>query len=213
MASVLRVTRRPIVVALVVLAAVAIVLVLVAVWNPWRYTALYPLAYQGGAVAVLVLAGALVAAAGLMRFADTGRKAVFGLVGALVAIPALCVGLPTVALGRAFRVAESDGPTVLAVSPDGNYSVVTSTIDTGTGVRTRLYLRSRNLLFSRESAVPLAECGYDPFAGGVPPESVRFTSDHTVAIPVQDAETTVIGFDPGTLTPAHTVAMCPPKSP
>jgi hypothetical protein len=204
MASALRVPRRPLAIALGALAAVAVLLVLAALWNPWRYTALYPLAYQAGAIGVLVLAGALVATAGLMTFADTGRKAVFGLAGVLVAVPALCVGLPTVALDGLWRRAEQSAVTVLAVSPDGHFSVIRYTVDSGT----RLYLRSRALLFSRESGVPIAECPFDLFDRGVPTESVRFTSDNTVAVPVQDESTATVRFDPDTLTPDRTVAMC-----
>jgi hypothetical protein len=49
---------RPITIALIALAAIAIALVAAALANPWRLTALYPLAGAGGAIVVLTLAGA-----------------------------------------------------------------------------------------------------------------------------------------------------------
>jgi hypothetical protein len=201
---VLRVSRRPLAITMIVLGGAALALVAAALWNPWRLTMLYPLAHVEGTVSVLVLAGALVAGAALTLFADTGRRAVFGLVAALVAIPALCVGLPVVSL--TFRTVSGHG--VLAVSPDGGYAVVKYTVDTSSGPRTHLYVRSRELLLSREARTPLAECPFDPFDRGVPAEAVRFTSETTVAVPVRDESTTVVRFDPDTLAPERTVAMC-----
>jgi hypothetical protein len=98
---------------------------------------------------------------------------------------------------------------VLATSPAENYSVVAVTVASDGGPLTRLYVRRRAWVFSREAAVPLAECPHDPFADGVPPEAVRFTDETTVAVPVQDRSTVTVRFDPGTLAPDDTVAMCP----
>lgn len=204
--------RRPITVVLVVAAGTALALVLLALWNPWRLTALYPLASAGGAMVTLTLAGALVAGAALLTLASTGRRAVIGLLVGLVAVPALCLGAPVVALGGAFRDREVIGTRVLATSPAAGYSVVAVTVATDDGPLTRLYVRSRAWLFSREAATPVAECPHDPFDGRVPPEAVRFTSETTVAIPVVDRSTVTVTFDPGTLGPRPpdgTVAMCP----
>jgi hypothetical protein len=81
-------------------------------------------------------------------------------------------------------------------------------VDTKEGPRTRIYVRTRAGLFSREAATPVAECPFDPFSRGVPPESVRFTGEYTLAIPVADQPTAVVTFDPSTLAPDRTVQMC-----
>jgi hypothetical protein len=203
---------RPLSIVLAAGAGVAGVLVGLALWNPWRLTALYPLASAGGAIATLTLAGALLAGAALLVLAGTGRRALIGLMVGLVAVPALCVGLPAVVLDSSFRDRHVTRTQVLATSPDADYSVVAVTVDTDGGPLTQLYVRSRAWLFSREAAVPLAECPYDPFADGLPPESVRFTGETTVAVPVMDSSTVTVTFDPDTLgprTPNRPVAMCP----
>ena len=104
---------------------------------------------------------------------------------------------------------------MLATSPEGGYSVVALTYPDGT---TELVVRSRRGLLSREAAVPLARCPYDPFVedappplppGGLPPESVHFTTEHRVAVPlVVDNVTVTVGFDGDTLTPERTIPMC-----
>lgn len=200
-----RVPRRPVVVGLVVVGVLAVGFVAAALTNPWRLTGLYPLATQGGSITVLVLAGVLFAAAVLTHL-GTSRRALMALVAALFAIPAVCVGLPVVAFSHAFRH-ETQGE-VLAVSPDGTISAVKSTLDSPNGPRTRIYLRSRAGLLSRESATPAAECPYDPFTRGVPPEGVRFTAADALAIPLADRPTTVVRFNAAALAPDRTVMMC-----
>lgn len=199
--------RRLLAIALVVLAVLLVASVGAALWNPLRYTVLYPLSHQAGGIGVLVLAGAFVSASALLTFFDSNRKAVFGLLTCLVAVPALCVGLPAVAIP--FRPRPMDAA-VMVVSPEGGFAVVKATYDTPGGRRTRLLLRSRQLIFSRESATPIAECGIDPFERGVPPESVRFTSETTVALPVEGESSVVVRFDPDTLKPERTVQICGP---
>ena len=209
------------IVAMLVLAVIVIGFVAAALTNPWHLVGLYPLGHEGLAIAMLVLAGALVAGAGLLQSHVQRRRrtpqlvsgapwrerrAIVALVAAVVAVAAFCVGLPTVALRDSFR-REGAGET-LSVSADGNFSAVKSTLDTKDGPRTRIYVRSRAGLFSREAATPAAECPYDPFERGVPPESVRFTGDNTLAVPLADQPTTVVRFDPDTLAPERTVMMC-----
>ena len=201
---------RPITIALIALAALAVALVAAALANPWRLTALYPLAGAGGAIAVLTLAGAMLATAGVLRLAHSGRAAVVGLLVALVAVPALCVGLPAVLFDGSFRDRLVVDTRVLATSPDGRYSVVAVTTATDGGPLTRLHVRSRQWLLSREAGVPVAECPHDPFADGVPPEAVRFTAETTVAVPIDGRSTETVTFDPHSLEPNRTVAMCPP---
>src|SRR5258706_1480592 len=89
--------RLPTTAALIIVGGASLVLVAAALWNPWRLTALYPLAGTGGAIAVLTLAGALLAMAALLALAHSGRRALIGLVVGLIAVPALCVGAPVVA--------------------------------------------------------------------------------------------------------------------
>jgi hypothetical protein len=205
-------SRRALSIMTVALAAILVILVALALWNPWRFTILFPLSHQAVAVGVLVLAGALVAATAVTMFADNGRKAVIALIACLVAVPAFCVGLPTVALDKEFKAAAI-GPTVtMAQSPSGLYIVVKSTFDTDAGRRTRLFVRSDSLFLGRESAVPLAECDIDPFEDGLPPEAVRFTGESTVAVPVRGQDTAVVAFNLNTLKPDRTVDMCSPGS-
>jgi hypothetical protein len=193
--------RRPVAIGLVVLAAVMLVTEAFALWNPWRLTALYPLAQEGLAVALLVLAGGLLATTALLTFATRGRRALVGLAACLVAVPALCVGLPVVVLDGAFRRVST---TVLAASPSGDYVIVKQT----GGDRVRLLIRTRQFLLGREAAIPVAECAHDPFERGVPPEAVRFTSETTVALPTADESTVVVRFNPDTLAPERTVPLC-----
>jgi hypothetical protein len=211
MANALRLlpSRRPLSIVLTAFAAIMVVLVALAMWNPWRLTILYPLSHQNVAVGVLVLAGAFLSATAVLRFADNGRNALIALIACLVAVPALCVGLPVLALGKQFKAAPVGGTLTMAASPGGRFVVVKSTFDTDAGRRTRLYVRTDSLFFGREAPTPLAECEVDPFENGLPPEAVRFTSETTVAVPVQgEQDTTVVRFDPGTLVPDRTVNMC-----
>ena len=210
MANALRLlpSRRALSIILISFAGIMVILVALALWNPWRLTILFPLSHQDVAIGVLVLAGGLLSATAVMRYADNGRRAVIALIACLVAVPAFCVGLPVVALGTAFNAAPV-GPTVtMAASPSGLYVVVKSTFDTDVGRRTRLYVRSDSLFLGREGSVPLAECDTDPFEHGLPPEAVRFTSENTVAVPVEGADTAVVRFDVNTLRPDRTVNMC-----
>jgi hypothetical protein len=202
--------RRPLTVALVVVASFALALVALALWNGPRFTALYPLATAGGAIATLTLAGALLTTAAVLTLARRGHRAILGLLVGLVAVPALCVGLPSVAFTDAFRDRTILGTRVLATSPEGEYSVVALTVAGEPGPATRLYVRSRSGLFSREAATPVAQCPHDPWMDEVPPEAVRFTSEKTVAIPVHGQSTVTIEFDQGSLAPkGDPVAMCP----
>jgi hypothetical protein len=61
---------RAVVAGLVVIAVIAVGFVAAALTNPWHLTGLYPLARKGGALGVLVLAGALLATAGLLRLSS-----------------------------------------------------------------------------------------------------------------------------------------------
>ena len=158
---------------------------------------------------LLVALGTLLAATAVFMFADNGRKALIALVACLVAVPAFCVGLPALALAGVFKEAPVNGTLTMAESPGGRYVVVKSTFDTDAGRETRLYVRTDSLFLGREAPTPLARCAADPFDEGLPPEAVRFTSETTVAVPVQGEEdTTVVRFDPDTLVPERTVNMC-----
>jgi hypothetical protein len=206
--------RRPLTIGLLVVAAVSLVLVGAALWNPWRLTALYPLATAGGAIATLTLAGAVLATAGVLALTASGRPAVIGVLVGLVAVPALCVGAPAVMFGGSFRDKQIVQTRALATSPDGDYSVVAVSVATDADPLIRLYVRSRQWLFSREAATPLAECAHDPFAGDVPPEAVRFTTETTVAVPIAGESTVTVTFDGASLAPqGGTIAMCPPNPP
>jgi hypothetical protein len=209
--------RRPMTIVLLVVAGLAAVVVALALTNPWRLTALYPLDSTGGASAMLTLAGALVAAALLPRL-STGRGALVGLVVTVVAVLAIGVGLPMTALRGALRDHQITTSRVLATSPGGGFSAVALTHPDG---RTEIVLRRRSGLASREGATPLARCPHDPFAGELPPESVHFTDDIHVAVPEQtDVNPTQHGplgwvwvwvtvtFDHGTLAADHTIEMC-----
>jgi hypothetical protein len=210
MANALRLlpSRRPLSIILVVFAAIMVVLVGLALWNPWRLTILYPLGHQSVAIGVLTLAGAFLATTAVLMFADNGREALIALVACLVAVPAFCVGLPALALAGCSR-RPVNGTLTMAESPGGRYVVVKSTFDTDAGRETRLYVRTDNLFLGARRRHRWPECAADPFDEGLPPEAVRFTSETTVAVPVQgEQDTTVVRFDPDTLVPERTVNMC-----
>jgi hypothetical protein len=159
----------------------------------------------------LTLAGALVATSALLVLLDTrrsgtDRRALTGLMVALVAVPALCVGLPVATLGDVFRDGRISDERVLATSPGGGYSAVAVTYPDG---HVELLLRSRRGLLSRQSGTPLARCDHNPFIADVPPESVHFTDEHRVAVPIaaEGATVTVI-FDGETLRPERSIDMC-----
>jgi hypothetical protein len=204
--------RRYTTIAPLVVAGLCLGLVALALWNPWRLTALHPVAATGGALVTLTLAGALVATTALLilfdseRRSGTGRRALVGLVVALLAIPALCVGLPVAALGDALRDRRISGERVLATSPGGGYSAVAVTYPQD-GVE--LFVRSRRGLLSREAATPIARCDHDPFAADLPPESVHFTGEHRIAVPVAaEGATVTVVFEGETLVPERTIDMC-----
>jgi hypothetical protein len=198
--------RRPLSIGLLVLAGCCLALVVAALTNPWRLTALYPLASASGAVTTLILAGALAAGTLLLSLADTARRAIFGLVAALIAVPALCVGVPLVGLHDAFRENQVSELRVLATSPGGGYSVVAVT---RTGGATSLLVRSRRSLLSREAAVPLGQCWFDPFVSALPLGSVRFTAEDRVAVPLpSDGSTITVTFNLQTLAAQQTIDMC-----
>jgi hypothetical protein len=198
--------RRPTTIALLVLAGLCLALVGAALWNPWRLTAFYPVETTGVAFAILTLAGALIAITVLISLADRGRWALVGLVVALAAVPALCVGLPALALGDSLRDDRIKAERVLATSPEGGYSVVALTYSDDA---TELVIRSRRGLLSRESPAPIARCARDPFVADLPPESVRFTDETRVTVPVPaDGVSVTVTFDAGSLAPAETIEMC-----
>jgi hypothetical protein len=211
-------SRRVLVSAAFILGVGLIGLVALALANPWRLTGLYPLAHQAPTTIVLSAAGLLL---GLAAAAWTAPSPVArsgwrrpGERYRWLAAAALLVGLPVlVGLGAPGLVGDwvrrGDDGQVLAVSPDGGFSAALSTSDSDDGATRRIYIRHRAGPFTREAAIPVAECPFDPFGRGVPPESVRFTSETTIAIPLADQPTTVVRFDPHTLAPERTVAMCP----
>lgn len=204
--------RRHLTVALLVVAGLGLALVALALWNPLRLTALHPLAATGGALALLTLAGALIATTVLLALFDSARRtgsarrALVGLAVALVAVPALCVGLPIATLGGAFRDRRISTERVLATSPGGGYSAVALTYPGGS---VEVFVRSRRGLLSRQANIPVGRCAHDPFTADLPPESVHFTDEHRVAVPTTgEGATTTVAFDSETLNPEQTIDMC-----
>jgi hypothetical protein len=200
--------RRPTTIALFVAAGLSLLIVVLALTNPWRLTAFYPVDTTGGMVATVTLTCALIAAAVLLARAGvhTGRRALIGPVVAVVAVPAVGVGVPLAALGGALRDRQISHEQVLATSPGGGYSAVALTYPDG---RTEVRLRSRSGLASRESATALARCPHDPFGTDLPPESVHFTDDDHVAIPsLPDGVSMTVTFDHHTLAADQTIDMC-----
>jgi hypothetical protein len=199
--------RWPLALAVALLGAAVLAITVTGMTNPRRYTVLLPLERPVVATVALVTGALLVGVAVVLATARLARGAMFGWILGLAVLAAVCFGLPWFAADRFFG-ARTSAPQQLAVSPDGGFEVVKSTVDSFGHEQTVLSLRSRAGLFSRESPVPLAECGHDPFGPEMPPESVRFTSGNTVAIPVEGESTVVVTFDAETLRPDRTVQMC-----
>jgi hypothetical protein len=190
-----------------VLGAAVLAVTVMGMTNPWRYTTLFPLETPIVATVALVTGAVLVGVAVVLATARLARGAIFGWILGLAVLAAVCFGLPWFAADRFFG-ARASAPQQLAVSPDGAFEVVKSTVDSFGKQQTVLSVRSRAGLLSRESPVPLAECGHDPFGPEMPPESVRFTSRTTVTIPVEGESTVVVSFDAETLRPDRTIQMC-----
>jgi hypothetical protein len=129
-----------------------------------------------------------------------------GLVVALIAVPALGVGLPIAAFNGLLRDRTIRSERVLDTSSDGRYSIVAVA---ERGGATALVIRSRRGLLSQEAATPVARCAHDPFPDELPPSAVRFTATDRVTVPVGiDAPTVTVAFDPATLEPDQTIDMC-----
>jgi hypothetical protein len=189
------------------LGVVTLAITVAGMTNPWRYTVLFPLETPAVATVALVTGALLVGVAIILGTARLARGAVFGWIVGLAVLGAVCFGLPWFAADRMFG-ARASTPQTLAIAPDGSFEVVKSTVDSFGREETVLMLRSRAGLLSRQSPTPIAECGHDPFGPQMPPESVRFTSRTTVAIPVEGESTAVVTFDADTLRPDRTVQMC-----
>ena len=189
------------------LGAVTLAVAVTGMTNPWRYIALYPLESPAVATVALVTGVVLLGVALVLATARLARGAVFGWILGLSALAAVCFGVPWFAAERFFG-AHASQPIQMATSPDGAFEVVKSTVDSFGNQQTVLHVRSRVGWLSRESPTPIAECGHDPFGSALPPESVRFTSRNTVAIPVEGELTVVISFDVDTLRPSQVVQMC-----
>jgi hypothetical protein len=198
--------RWPLALAVAVLGAAVLAITVTGMTNPWRYTALFPLESPVVATVALVTGAVLLGVALVLATARLARGAIFGWILGLAVLAAVCFGLPWFAADRFFG-AHTSPPQQLAVSPDGAFEIVKSTVDSFGHQQTVLALRSRAGLLSRESPVPLAECGHDPFGPEMAPESVRFTSRNTVAIPVEGESTMTVTFDDETLRPARTIQM------
>jgi hypothetical protein len=199
--------RWPLALAVAVLGAAVLAITVTGMTNPWRYTVLFPLESPVVATVALVTGAVLVGVAIVLATARLARAAVFGWMLGLALLAAVCFGLPWFAADRFFG-SRASAPQQLAVSPDGAFEVVKSTVDSFGKQQTVLSVRSRAGLLSRESPVPLAECGHDPFGPEMPPESVRFTSHNTVAVPVEGESTVVVTIDVESLRPDRTVQMC-----
>jgi hypothetical protein len=190
-----------------VLGAATLGIAVLGMTNPRRYIILFPLESPVVATVTLVTGAMLVGVALVLATARLARGTVLGWILGLAVLAAVCFGLPWFAADRFFG-AHASAPQQLAVSSDGSFEVVKSTVDSFGHQQTVLSVRSRAGWLSRESLAPLAECGHDPFGPEMPPESVRFTSRTTVAIPVEGESTVVVDFDPDTLKPGRTVQMC-----
>jgi hypothetical protein len=195
--------RRVCAVIILVVVAVALPVALVAAWNPWRFVRLMPVSGPLNAVIACAAAAVLVGIAGGLAIR---RRALARIVA--VAAPALGV-LGCLCGGTLFVLDSTPAPTgdstVVAVSADGTRELVAlehyATPDSSIMIR----IRSRNGLWSRESARDVA-C----FSRHVPRSaggfvSARFVEPNGVEVSAGDGTVWTTTFDPHTLMPAQTL--------
>jgi hypothetical protein len=182
------------------LAVVAVSVVSVALWNPWRYVYLMPLGRLPVVLTVLFAVPVLLGcAAWLVRRRRLARAV--AVVAAVLALAVACVGF----VGSALAGGESEHSRVVAVSPGGSFeAVVLSDHHVGFDI---LRIRSRAGLLSREAAQDLAWFCVSFY--GVGPEdtfdTARFLSEHEVEVRTEAGEAWRTTFDPQTLLAASTL--------
>ena len=203
-------THRALAVAVAVFALLVLATTIVASWNPWRYVVLFPLGRPLGALCGYAGAVGLLGSAGLLGLAGVGRRVIASLAVATFVLGLVSLLLPWWWLDSAVGPGERRGAHVFDVSPSGDHEVIGFIEASGAF---QVMVRSRAGLFSQESVEPLATCAYDPFARAdgdqTGPESVRFTAETTVAVPIAGSDTQTVAFDPEKLLPQRTVDMCP----
>jgi hypothetical protein len=179
-----------------------------ALWNPWRLVTLFPLADPTPAIIGVLLAGALIVAAGFLGLRGRARYVLAGVVVPVTVTAALVPGLMLWWLDDTFGP-DRDGRGVVAVSPDGRFELVA--FDTNTYAieqyihKVRLVARSRDGLWSRQGAEPVAVCSRLSSADA---GAVQFIAPTTVAIATDEGQTVVVQFDPDTLAANTPGARC-----
>jgi hypothetical protein len=195
---------------LVVLAVAAVAVVVVAHWNPWRYTHLMPL--EGERVLQVLLAVVPVLLGGALVLAVPARGD--------ARITAVCLTALLVAVAVAvapaggslvsFFAPVTHGPAhVVALSADGRLEVAWMGVadDSDSGA-VEYRIRSRAGLLSRESTRELACMADWSGSSHIMANEVRFTGDREVELRTSDGALWTIAFDPRTLTPARTLSNC-----
>lgn len=188
-------------------AAAAVVTVLVADHNPWRYVHLIPFGRTPVAATVLIFSSIML---GLAVRLFVGKMRVLWIVGTVATLTVFtCVaGYQIVTVESIFDEVNSDGRrTAVAVSPDGAFDLV-KVYYVSWGAQYEIFrIRSRAGLTSREAAQDVA-C-FAITIGGFTAEnnflSARFVGEHKVEVRTEAGEWTTT-FDPSTLLPARTLS-------
>jgi hypothetical protein len=184
------------------LAVVAVSVVSVALWNPWRYVYLMPLGRLRVVLTVLFAVPVLLGCAAWLVLRRRLAWAV-AVVAAVLALAVACVGL----MGAARAGTESNDSRVVAVSPGGSFEVVVLSDFQFMGGFDILRIHSRAGLLSREAAQDLG--WFCVSFDGVGPEdtfdTARFLSEHEVEVRTEAGEAWRTTFDPQTLLAASTL--------
>lgn len=177
-------------------------LALAAVWNPWRLVRLFALAEPGPGIVLMLAGGGLVIVGAFVALPGRGWKIVAGAVAPLTVAAAVSPGLPGWWADEAYGPGLGHLVGVVAASPDDRFEVAAFR-DAST---TRLVLRTRDGLLSRQAETPVAAC--ESFSDVVEPGQVRFIDSTTVGITTGDEPTILVAFDPGTLAATGAAANC-----
>jgi hypothetical protein len=195
--------RRVCAVLILGVVALALPVALVAAWNPWRFVRLMPVGGPLSAVIACAAAAVLVGVAGGLAIRRRATAWIVAVTAPALAVVGCLCGGTLVVLGSG--PAPTGESTVVAVSADGTRELVALEHYQVPDFSLMIRIRSRNGLWSRESARDVA-C----FSQHMPPGTggfvaARFVEPNAVEVRADDGSVWTTTFDPQTLMPAQTL--------